>query len=126
MIELFKLAKAKGINTAIDTAGEPFTKKGEWFAKFKELMKYTDTVLLDIKQIDESKHVKLTGKTNKNIFECFKYLSKIKKPVWVRYVLVPGWTDAKEDLKRASEFIKKLKNIKRIDVLPYHTLGVGK
>ena len=89
-------------------------------------MKYTDTVLLDLKQIDEEKHIKLTGKTNKNILEMFNFLTKIKKPVWVRYVLVPGWTDDEEDLKKASEFFKKKKNIERIDVLPYHTLGVGK
>lgn len=126
LIELFKLAKSKGINTAIDTAAEPFTSKGEWFEKFKELMKYTDTVLLDLKQIDEEKHIGLTGKTNKNILECFKFLNKIKKPVWVRYVLVPGITDAEEDLRSASAFLNKLKNIDRIDILPYHTLGVHK
>lgn len=89
-------------------------------------MKYTDTVLLDLKQIDEDKHIKLTGKTNENILEMFNFLAKIKKPVWVRYVLVPGWTDSKEDLKKASEFLSKRKNIERIDVLPYHTLGVSK
>ena len=126
MIELFKLAKSKHINTAIDTAGEPFTIKGPWFGKFKELMKLTDTVLLDLKHIDEDKHIRLTGKTNKNIIEMFKYLNKIKKPTWLRYVLVPGWTDGEGELKRASEFLKKFKNIERIDVLPYHTLGVHK
>lgn len=126
LIELFKLAKARSINTAIDTSGQPFTNTGAWFAKFKELMKYTDTVLLDLKQIDEAKHVQLTGHTNENIIDMFKFLNKIKKPVWVRYVLVPGWTDSKEDLAVASEFLKKLKNVKRIDVLPYHTLGVHK
>lgn len=89
-------------------------------------MKYTDTVLLDLKQIDEDKHIKLTGKTNENILEMFNFLTKIKKPVWVRYVLVPGWTDAEEDLKGASAFLRKMKNVKRIDVLPYHTLGVHK
>ncbi len=81
LISLFRLAKKKGINTAIDTSGQPFTSKGEWFKKFKELMKYTDTVLLDLKQIDEEKHIKLTGKTNKNILEMFNFLTKIKKPV---------------------------------------------
>lgn len=89
-------------------------------------MKYTDTVLLDLKQIDEAKHIELTGHSNKNIIEMFKFLNKIKKPVWVRYVLAPGWTDSTEDLTEASEFLKKMKNVARVDVLPYHTLGVHK
>lgn len=81
VLSLFKLAKKKGINTALDTSGQPFTRKGDFFDKFKELMKYTDTVLLDLKQINEEKHIKLTGKTNENILDMFKYLSKIKQPV---------------------------------------------
>ena len=81
VLSLFKLAKKKGINTALDTSGQPFTREGEFFEKFKELMKYTDTVLLDLKQIDEEKHIQLTGKTNKNILDMFKYLSKTKQPV---------------------------------------------
>ena len=126
VLSLFKLAKKKGINTALDTSGQPFTRQGDFFDKFKELMKYTDTVLLDLKHINEEKHIKLTGKTNKNILDMFKYLSKIKQPVWARYVLVPGHTDSDVDLKEASKFLGKLRNIQRIDVLPYHTMGIAK
>ena len=67
LIELFTLAKKEGVNTCIDTAGEPFTKEGEWFEKFKKLMEVTDILLMDIKHINEEEHIKLTGKTGKNI-----------------------------------------------------------
>ena len=124
--ELFKKAKLEGINTAIDTSGEPFTMKEPFISKFDELMKYTDLVLLDIKEIDDIKHRELTGKTNENILLLAEYLSKIQKPVWIRYVLVPENTDFDEDLDKLGEFISKLSNVKKVEVLPYHTLGVFK
>lgn len=124
--ELFKKAKLEGINTAIDTSGEPFTMKEPFISKFDELMKYTDLVLLDIKEIDDIKHRELTGKTNENILLLAEYLSKIQKPVWIRHVLVPENTDFDEDLDKLGEFISKLSNVKKVEVLPYHTLGVFK
>lgn len=124
--ELFKKAKLEGINTAIDTSGEPFTMKEPFISKFDELMKYTDLVLLDIKEIDDIKHRELTGKTNENILLLAGYLSKIQKPVWIRHVLVPENTDFDEDLDKLGEFISKLSNVKKVEVLPYHTLGVFK
>ena len=124
--ELFKKAKLEGINTAIDTSGEPFTMKELFISKFDELMKYTDLVLLDIKEIDDIKHRELTGKTNENILLLAEYLSKIQKPVWIRHVLVPENTDFDEDLDKLGEFISKLSNVKKVEVLPYHTLGVFK
>ena len=123
LIELFKAAKERGIDTCIDTAAEPFTYDEPFFSQFEELMKYTDRLLVDIKHIDDEEHVKLTGKTNKNILQCFKYLSDIKKPIWIRHVLVPGITDNDVYLRRTAEFIKTLQNVERIDVLPYHSLG---
>lgn len=124
--ELFKKAKLEGINTAIDTSGEPFTMKEPFISKFDELMKYTDLVLLDIKEIDDIKHRELTGKTNENILLLAEYLCKIQKPVWIRHVLVPENTDFDEDLDKLGEFISKLSNVKKVEVLPYHTLGVFK
>lgn len=124
--ELFKKAKLEGINTAIDTSGEPFTMKEPFISKFDELMKYTDLVLLDIKEIDNIKHRELTGKTNENILLLAEYLCKIQKPVWIRHVLVPENTDFDEDLDKLGEFISKLSNVKKVEVLPYHTLGVFK
>lgn len=124
--ELFKLAKAEGIHTAIDTSGEPFTVEEPFISKFNELMKYTDLVLLDIKEINDERHKELTGKTNKNILSLAQYLSQIKMPVWIRHVLVPENTDYDEDLDALGEFISTLSNVKKVEVLPYHTLGVFK
>ena len=88
LLDLFKKAKAKGIHTTIDTAGGPFTREELFFSKFQELMQYTDLLLVDIKHIDEKSHKELTGKTNKNILDMIRFLSDIKKPVWIRHVLV--------------------------------------
>lgn len=126
LIELFKKAKQRNINTCIDTAGEPFTKEGEWFTKFEELMHYTDILLVDIKHIDRNKHIRLTGKPNDNILEMFHYLSDINKPIWIRQVLVPGWTDDIDDLKKTRAFIETLSNVKKIEILPYHNMGAYK
>lgn len=126
LLELFTKAKEKGVNTCIDTAGGPFTKEGEWFEKFKKLMEVTDILLMDIKHIDEEEHVKLTGRTGKNIIEMFRYLDEIKKPVWIRHVLVPGITDNDEYLLRTRDFIRTLSNVQRVEILPYHGLGAMK
>ena len=126
LIELFELAKKEGINTCIDTSGAPFTKEGAWFEKFKHLMELTDLLLMDIKHINKEEHVKLTGKANGNIVEMFKYLDEINKPIWIRHVLVPGISDNDEYLKQTGQIIKTLHNVKRVEILPYHTLGVAK
>ncbi|MDD6553103.1 MAG: pyruvate formate-lyase-activating protein [Prevotellaceae bacterium] len=126
LLELFTKAHERGINTCLDTSAQPFTREGEWFQKFEALMKVTDTVLLDIKEIDDAKHRKLTGWTNKNILDCARYLSDTGIPVWIRHVLVPGITDDDEDLQKLAAFIHTLHNIKKVEVLPYHTLGVYK
>lgn len=123
LIDLFKKAKERGINTCIDTAVQPFTKEEPFFSKFEELMKYTDLLLVDIKHIDREEHIKLTGLPNDNIKECFEYLDEIGKPIWIRHVLVPGITDNDEYLRETRKFIEKFSNIKRIDVLPYHSMG---
>ncbi len=123
LIDLFKKAKERGINTCIDTAGQPFTRNEPFFGKFNELMKYTDLLLVDIKHIDAEEHVKLTGKSNENIKDFIKYLSEIGKPIWIRHVLVPTITDNDEYLKRTREFIEELSNVEKIEVLPYHSMG---
>ena len=126
LIELFKKAKERGINTCIDTAVQPFTREEPFFSKFNELLKYTDLMLLDIKHIDREEHIKLTGLPNDNIKDCFEYLSEIGQPIWIRHVLVPDITDNDEYLKKTREFIEKLSNVKRIEVLPYHSMGQHK
>ena len=122
--ELFKKAQAKGINTALDTSGVMF--KPDNKEKLDELLKYTSVVLLDIKHIDDEEHKKLTGHSNKNILAFAKYLSEIKKPMWVRHVVVPGITFKEEYLTRLGEFLGTLQNIVALDVLPYHDMAIPK
>ncbi len=126
LIELFTEARRRGINTCIDTSAQPFNRTVSWFGKFERLMEVTDTILLDIKHIRPDEHKKLTGHDNANILDCARYLSEIGKRVWIRHVLVPGITDDDECLHELADFLRTLKNIERIDVLPYHSLGTFK
>lgn len=124
--ELFKAAHAEGINTVLDTSGNPFSREPAFLEAFDELMKYTDLVILDIKEIDPVRHMNLTSQDNSNILDMAEYLSETEKPVWIRHVLVPGVTDFDDDLKKLGDFIGTLKNVKKVEVLPYHTLGIFK
>ena len=126
LIDLCKKAKAKGIHTTIDTSAALFTREGVFFDKFNELMKYVDLVLLDIKHIDPEKHEWLTGKSNNMVLDCAQYLSEIGKPVWIRHVLVPRVNDSNDYLVALRQFIDTLHNVERVEVLPYHTLGLFK
>ena len=126
LTELFHKAKDLGINTCLDTSAQPFSRKDGRFSAFEALMKYTDLVLLDIKHIDNDAHKRLTGWENENILDCARYLSDIHKPVWIRHVLVPGINDDDESLHRFRSFIDTLSNVERVEVLPYHDLGVYK
>lgn len=124
--ELFTLAKKEGVSTALDTAAGPFTLGGAWLGEFDRLMEATDLVLLDLKEIDREKHKRLTGASNGAALACAKYLSRKGKPVWIRHVLVPGWTDDREDLEKLGAFIAGLKNVKKVEVLPFHNLAAFK
>ena len=126
LIDLFTRAKAEGVHTCLDTAGQPFTRQEPFFSKFKRLMKVTDLLLLDIKHMDAGQHKILTGADNANILDMARYLSDTGKPVWIRHVLVPERSDYDEYLIRLDEFVKSLHNVKRFEVLPYHTLGIFK
>jgi len=124
--ELFRLAKEKGVNTCLDTSGNPFSLEEPFKSKFDELMKYTDLFMLDIKHMDDAAHRKLTGQTNQNILEMAAYLSDHGKAMWIRHVLVPGITTDEDELYRLRSFLDTLKTVERVEVLPYHTLGVFK
>ena len=122
--ELFKEAKQKNIHTALDTSGVLFNpEKAE---NIDELLKYTDLVLLDIKHIDDDEHKKLTGHSNKNILAFAKYLSDQKIPMWIRHVVVPDITFNEKYLVELGKFLKTLKTIKALDVLPYHNMAIPK
>lgn len=126
LIDIFKKAKAMGIHTCLDTAAQPFTREDPFFKKFEELMQYTDLILFDLKHIDTEEHKKLTGWDNSNIIDCANYLSEKNIPVWIRHVLVPTITDNDEYLYRLRNYLKTLNNVEKIEVLPYHALGVYK
>ena len=124
--ELFTLAKQQHVNTCLDTSGNPFTREEPFYSKFEELMKVTDLVMLDIKHMDDDAHRELTGQTNTNILDMARCLSDNGKAMWIRHVLVPGITDDEGQLKRLRKFIDTLNTVERVEVLPYHTLGVFK
>lgn len=127
LLELFKAAKEEKIHTCIDTSGITYRpENSNYLKKLEELMKYTDLVMLDIKQINPEKHKKLTGQENQGILAFAKYLEEKEIPLWIRHVVVPGISDDREDLKNLGRFIGSLKNLKALDVLPYHTMGVNK
>ena len=122
--ELFKKARSYEIHTALDTSGILFTPNNT--EKFDELIKYTSLVLLDIKHIDDEEHKKLTGHSNKNVLAFARYLSDKGIPVWIRHVVVPGITCNETYLRKLGRFLKTLKNVKALDVLPYHDMARGK
>ncbi len=116
--ELFKKLKELNIHTALDTSGNfPISKE------IKELLNYTDLVLLDIKHINNEKCIDLTGVPNTKTLEFAKYLSNNSKDIWIRQVLVPGYTDDKFDLQDLKKFIETLSSVKKVEILPYHDLG---
>lgn len=126
LIELFKECKKAGIHTTIDSSGGCYLNSPLFQEQLKELLQYTDLVLLDLKQIDKEKHKRLTGLTNEHILTFARYLSEHRVPVWIRHVLVPTISDDEQDLIKLSEFIHLLNNVQKVEVLPYHKLGVYK
>ncbi len=123
----FELARSKGVHTALDTAGQPFRPDDpDYLADFDPLMASTSLVILDLKEIDPERHRQLTGKDNANILAMARHVSDLGVPLWIRHVLVPGLTDDEEGLRRTADFIRSLKTVQRVEVLPYHTLGLFK
>lgn len=124
--ELFRLAKEQGVHTCLDTSGNPFTREQPFYGKFERLMDVTDLFLLDIKHMDPAGHKELTGCDNGNILDMARCLSEHGKAMWIRHVLVPGITDDEKQLRELKKFTDTLKTVERVEILPYHTLGVFK
>ena len=122
--ELFQKAKKQGISTCLDTSGVTYSDARK--EEYEVLLSVTDLVLLDIKHMDPEEHKKLTGHSNEAVFAFFEFLAEKQIPVWVRRVAVPGRTDSKEELLRLGEYIGGFSNVKAVDVLPYHTMGLVK
>ena len=122
--ELFKQAQANSIHTALDTSGLLFNRSNT--EKIDKLLKYTSLVMLDIKHIDDKEHKILTQHSNKQILDFARYLSEKNIPTWIRHVVVPGITYNEKYLIQLGEFLAGLKNIKALDVLPYHDMAISK
>ncbi len=120
LIKLFKKLKSSNIHTCIDTNGSILT------SDVKKLLNTTDLVLLDIKQFDNIKHIELTGEANNRTLRFLDYLEKIEKPTWVRYVMVPGYTDDEEDIHNLGKLLSSKSNVEKLEIQPYHSLGVHK
>ena len=127
LLELFTLAKEQGIHTCLDTSGITYREEeSPYRQKLDALMEVTDLVLLDIKHMDSAGHQALTGHDNSPVLAFARYLAKKNIPVWIRHVVVPGITDDPKQLTQLGQFIGILPNVKALDVLPYHVMGVSK
>lgn len=120
LISLFTKAKAAGFHLALDTCG------GIYNDQTNQLYDLTDLVILDVKHINPEWHEKLTGHNNDLVLKNAYYREKSGKPMWLRYVLVPGWSDQPEYLEEWGQTFTSYKSIERVEILPYHTLGVYK
>lgn len=119
LIEALKLCKQEGIHTCIDTSGFGV-------GMYDEILKYTDLVLFDIKELTKENYKKVTLM---NIDESLKFLEAVQRngtKMWIRHVVVPGLTDGEEHIRELKEFISTLKNVEKVELLPYHILGVNK
>lgn len=121
LIDILKKCKMINLHTAIDTAGVGI-------GKYEEILKYTDLVILDVKAYTEDKYKYITG-VNADMSEFNKFLEvcqKLDKKLWIRQVIVPGINDTEEYILGLKEYLKNIKNIERVELLPYHTMGVSK
>ena len=119
LLECLKLAKKKHIHTCIDTAGFGF-------GDYSEILKHTDLVLLDIKAVEPDEYQHITGQ-KMDIFNQFvEAVKKAETKLWLRQVIVPGINDDKQHIEKLKEFAKTLKNVEKIELLPYRTIGVHK
>ena len=120
LIPLVDRLHEEGINVCIDTNG------GVWNPAVEELLTKADLTMLDVKQINPERHQNLTGRSNTRTLETAEWLEENNKPFWLRYVLVPGISDFEEDIRALGEHFKNYTMIQRVEVLPYHTLGMHK
>lgn len=120
LIPLFRMLKKEGIHICLDTNGSI------WNEDVKELLTLTDLVLLDVKEFNDIRHRRLTGHSNTQTLETAAWLEANEKPFWLRYVLVPGYSSFREDIKALGAHFHPYRMIERVEILPYHTLGVHK
>ncbi|WP_295654543.1 pyruvate formate-lyase-activating protein [uncultured Mucilaginibacter sp.] len=116
----FKKLKEQGIHTCLDSNGKLNT------PDVHELLNHTDLLLLDVKHIDDEWHQKLTKQSNKTTLQLAAYRESTGKPMWLRYVLVPGWTDQPEYLEQWAQHFGNYKTVEKVQIIPYHQLGIHK
>lgn len=120
LLPLFKQLHERGIHICVDSNG------GIWNKDVERLLMETDLVLLDVKEICSARHEHITGRPNTQTLATAEWLERNQRPFWLRYVLVPGLSDFEEDLHALGEHFKDYKMIQRVELLPYHRLGVHK
>lgn len=118
----FRACKKEGLHTCLDTNG--YVRRHD--VVIDELLDVTDLVMLDLKQLDDTIHKNLVGVSNHRTLEFARYLAKINKRTWIRYVIVPTWSDDEKSTHLLGEFTQSMKNIEKIELLPYHKLGEHK
>ncbi|WP_127956844.1 pyruvate formate lyase 1-activating protein [Serratia microhaemolytica] len=118
----FRACQQQGINTCLDTNG--FVRRYD--PVIDELLDSTDLVMLDLKQMNDEIHQKLVGVSNQRTLEFARYLAKRQQRTWIRYVVVPGWSDDDHSVHLLGEFTQRMANIEKIELLPYHELGKHK
>ncbi|MDD3310486.1 MAG: pyruvate formate-lyase-activating protein [Dysgonamonadaceae bacterium] len=118
--EFFLLCREQGIHTALDTSGALFSQS------VCDALDAADLVMLDIKSIDTEQYKALTGAKITNTLKCLNYLEEKQIPTWIRHVLVPGWTDNDQLLQKLAAFLKPYQCIQKVELLPYHTMGIRK
>lgn len=123
VLELFALCKKHGIHTCLDTSGITFDIKDD---RYLRLVEVCDLVLLDMKQMNSAKHKALCGFENERVFAFASFLDQYHVPVWIRHVLVPEYTDDEKHLLAMRAWINTLSNVQKVEVLPYHTMGIVK
>lgn len=124
LTELFKEASKRGISTCLDTSGILYREEKK--EEYEVLLKYTDLVMLDIKELDSKAHKNLTGSGNESVLAFLRVLEENSIPVWIRHVVVPGLTDSDKMHLELGRLLGKFRNIKALDVLPYHDMGKQK
>ena len=120
LLPLYARLKEEGIHICLDTNG------GAWNSDIEELFRQTDLVMLDCKQFNDARHKELTGRSNEQTIKTAQWLEENERPFWRRYVLVPGISDFEEDIRALGEHFKGYKMLQRVEILPYHTLGIHK
>ena len=119
LTEVLALCKSRGIHTCLDTAGAGC-------GSYEEILKNTDLVLLDVKHYTPEGYKAITGQSMDAYAEFLETVQSMEIPLWLRHVVVPGLTDGEDHLAGLAEYIKRIRNVKRVELLPYHVLGVPK